>query len=174
MQVLVRPPTAADAEAMGSVHVRAWRAAYSGGLMPDEYLASLSAERRAEMWRTVLSEPSSARAFRFVAEDATGSVVGFASVGPARGEDLATDGEIYSINVDPDSWGAGAGPALLGAARRALQSAGFRRAILWVHPDNGRARRFYEARGWLDEGVERSETVLGVDVAEVRYSLVLD
>lgn len=110
MQVPVRHPTTADADAMGSVHVRAWRAAYSDGLMPDEYLAALSAERRAEMWRRVLSESSRDRASRFVAEDPTGTVVGFALVGPEAEDDLATGGELYVINVDPDSWGTGVGP----------------------------------------------------------------
>ena len=174
MQVLVRPPTTADADAMGSVHVRAWRAAYSGGLMPDEYLASLSVERRAEMWRRVLSEASRDRASRFVAEDSSGTVVGFALVGPEAEDDLATGGELYVINVDPDSWGTGVGPALHEAARDALKSAGFRQAILWVHPDNPRARHFYEARGWVDQGIERTESVLGVEVAEARYFLSLD
>ena len=141
--------------------------------MPDEYLASLSVEQRAEMWSTVLSEASPDRASRFVAERSTGTVVGFALVGPEAEDGLATGGELFVINVDPDSWGTGVGTALHEAARSALKSAGFRRAILWVHPDNGRARQFYKNRGWMDDGVERTETVLGVDVAEVRYSLIL-
>ncbi|HUF94538.1 MAG TPA: hypothetical protein VMO52_00495 [Acidimicrobiia bacterium] len=49
-----RTPEVRDAADLGSVHVRAWQAAYRGGLMPDEYLESLSAEQRAEMWRTAL------------------------------------------------------------------------------------------------------------------------
>jgi hypothetical protein len=54
------------------------------------------------------------------------------------------------------------------AARDAMKAAGFRQAILWVHPDSARACRFYEIRGWVDAGVERTERVLGVEVAEVR------
>jgi hypothetical protein len=49
--------------------------------MPDEYLASLSVERRADMWRRTLAEPTADRVSRFAAEDAGGTVVGFASVG---------------------------------------------------------------------------------------------
>jgi hypothetical protein len=38
---VIRQPTVDDADALGRTHVRAWQAAYRGGLMPDEYLDSL-------------------------------------------------------------------------------------------------------------------------------------
>ena len=55
----------------------------------------------------------------------------------------------------------------------ALSDFGFSKAMLWVHPGNERARRFYEAHGWVDDGVERQQTVIDVEVPEVRYSLDL-
>jgi GNAT superfamily N-acetyltransferase len=174
VQNVVRSPAESDADAMGSVHVRAWKAAYSGGLMPEEYLDSLSAQARADMWKRQLALPVSDRSARFVVEDPTGVVVGFALIGPEGSEDDATSGELYVINVDPDSWGTGAGPALHQSALDALKDAGFDRAVLWVHPRNRRARHFYETRGWHTDEVERVETVLGVEVPEVRYSLKLD
>ena len=42
----VREATVDDAEAIGSIHVRAWQAIYRG-VMPDEYLDGLRAEDRA-------------------------------------------------------------------------------------------------------------------------------
>jgi RimJ/RimL family protein N-acetyltransferase len=42
-------------------------------------------------------------------------------------------------------------------------------AVLWVLPGNRRARRFYEAAGWVADGAERSAEVQGVVVPEVRY-----
>ncbi len=158
---------------MGSIHVRAWRAAYSGGLMPDEYLDSLSDQERSDMWRRVLSQPAADRAARFVIEDSTARVVGFALVGPEGSDEAATVGELHAINVDPDSWGTGAGTALHDAALEALGDAGFGRAVLWVHRDNQRARRFYESRGWQTDGAERVESVLGVQAPEVRYAVGL-
>ena len=142
--------------------------------MPDEYLDSLSAQARADMWRRQLAHPVAERSVRFVVEDPTGVVVGFALIGPEGNDREADDGELYVINVDPDSWGTGAGPALHESALDALRDAGFERAVLWVHPENRRARRFYETRGWQTDGVERIETIRGVEVPEVRYSLNLD
>lgn len=168
-----RAPTPEDAEALGAVHVHAWQAAYRGGLMPDDYLDSLSAEERAEMWRTALEQPPGPRRSRFVVESTSGSVVGFILVGPEGGDDGTLVGELFAINVDPDHWGTGAGRALHDAGIEALRDAGFDRAVLWVHPDNARARSFYESLGWQSDDVTRQAEVLGVEVPELRYSISL-
>lgn len=158
---------------MGFVHVRAWQAAYRGGLMPDDYLDSLSTEERAEMWRSALGQPLGPRRARFVVEDTSGVVIGFILVGPEDGDDETTTGQLFAINVDPDHWGTGAGRSLHDAGLDALTEAGFDRAVLWVHPDNGRARSFYESLGWKSDEVTRRAEVMGVEVPEVRYSISL-
>jgi ribosomal protein S18 acetylase RimI-like enzyme len=163
----VRTPVTADAEALGSLHVRAWQRAYRS-LMPDDYLDGLSIDDRNEMWATALGRDPRIPSGRLVAED-DGEVVGFIIVGPAGGEEDSAEGEVYALNVDPDAWGRGAGQALLAAGEAALRSAGFAEAMLWVHPGNERARRFYERAGWRDDGAERDEEVLGVETPEVRY-----
>lgn len=169
----IRAPELSDADALGRVHVRAWRAAYGGGLMPDDYLASLSESERADMWRSGLENPPMARRTRLVAT-ADDEVVGFALVGPVGGDDGAERGELYAINVDPDHWGTGVGAALMEAAVSALHANGFSSAELWVHPDNERARSFYARGGWVDDEVERRQQVLGVEVPEARLSLVFE
>ena len=164
----------ADADAMGSVHVRAWRAAYSGGLMPDESLDSLSVQIRADMWRQRLAQPVADRSARLVVEDPAGVVVGFAKTGPEEHDEAATGGELYAIYVDPDRWGTGAGLALHQSALDALRDAGFERAVLWVIPENRRARHFYKNLGWQTDNMERVATCGGVEVPEVKYSLNLN
>ncbi|HJU52322.1 MAG TPA: GNAT family N-acetyltransferase, partial [Acidimicrobiia bacterium] len=145
-----------------------WQEAYRGGLMPDEYLDSLSIDDRAEMWQRFLASDPRPQHRRFVADDLAGSAVGFILVGPG-GDGPALEGEVYALNVDPDHWGGGAGTMLLDAGTRALIEEGFTTAVLWVHPGNGRARRFYEARGWSADDAERTQEVLGVTVPEARY-----
>jgi GNAT superfamily N-acetyltransferase len=140
--------------------------------MPDDYLGSLSEAERGAMWRTSLENPPRARVTRLVAA-VDGEVVGFALVGPAGDDENPDLGELYAINVDPDHWGTGAGAALIDVAVTALRTNGFASAVLWVHPDNKRARRFYAARGWTDDKIERRQEVLGVEVPEMRLSLDL-
>ena len=162
--VTVRHATVEDAPALGRVHVRAWQAAYRGQ-MPDDYLDGLRAAERAAGWGRGLQRDR-ARDPVLVAER-DGRVVGFAVVGAA--EDPRGAGELFAINVDPDHWGAGAGRALLATAHAELARLGYGEAVLWVLPGNHRARRFYEAAGWVADGVERSAEVQGVVVPEVRY-----
>jgi ribosomal protein S18 acetylase RimI-like enzyme len=179
---LVRPAVAADAPAVGRVHVRAWQRAYRGGLLPDDELDALDADARAERWALVLGGDPPPRSARLVVE-VDGVVAGFVVVGPERGRNDAgggdagggdagggdAGGEVHVLNVDPDAWGTGAGRALLTAGEQALTDAGFEGAVLWVHPGNTRARRFYERHGWVDDGAERVEEIWGVEVPEVRY-----
>ncbi len=162
--VTVRRATVDDAAALGSVHVRAWRAAYRGQ-MPDDYLDGLRAEERATMWRGWFDRSRTDRVLLVAELD--GAVAGFAVAGPA--EDPPGVGELYAVNVDPDHWGAGAGRALLAAVRDALAEFGHGEAVLWVLPGNARARRVYEADGWIADGAERTMDILGVTVSEVRY-----
>jgi GNAT superfamily N-acetyltransferase len=163
--VLVRPAALPDAPAMGRVHVRAWQAAYRGH-MPDAYLDGLRPEQRAAHWEGALLGADDLRGAILVAER-DGEVIGFAVVGPT--EEPAGAGELYAINLDPDSWGTGAGRALLAAAEAELARLGFAELVLWVLPGNARARRFYEIAGWVADGAERSSEVFGMTVPEVRY-----
>ena len=171
MDHVIRQPTVDDADALGRTHVRAWLATYRGGLMPDEYLERLDEYDRAQMWRSSLENPPRSRSIRLVGESAAGVVAGFILVGPADGDREATVGELYAINVDPDDWGSGLGAALIDRGVAALSQFGFTQAVPWVHPGNQRARRFFAALGWIDDEVERQQSVLGVEVPEVRYSL---
>lgn len=164
----VRTAQPSDAAAMGALVVRAWQRAYRG-LMPDEYLDGLTVADRTDLWRRVLTgDPDPNRAV-FVAEGDDGLVVGFVAGGGEMEVEDAVRGEVYALNVDPDRWGYGVGRALLAAACHHLRAVGYTSAVLWVHPDNARACRFYRASGWRTDGTERRHDALGVEVPLVRY-----
>jgi GNAT superfamily N-acetyltransferase len=162
----VRGATVADADAIGLVQVKTWRAAYSG-LMPDEAIAAFDVAARQRMWRDGLAREPRPGSATFVA-DADGAVVGFASVGAAREEPEGV-GELYAIYVDSGSWGTGAGRALIEAAEASLRASGFRAAILWVLEGNARAARFYRLAGWTHDGGRKLEEFQGAEVTELRY-----
>jgi ribosomal protein S18 acetylase RimI-like enzyme len=164
----VRPATAADADAIASVQVETWRAAYRG-LMPDETVAQFNVEDRRRMWREGLARPPRPGGATFVAE-LDGEIVGFASVGACRDEEDA--GELYAIYLRPTCWDKGIGRALLERAEESMRSSGFERAMLWVLDGNERGQRFYRAAGWDPDG-RKLDTFQGVEVAELRYRKVL-
>lgn len=153
----VRPAVLSDAPAVASVHVRTWQSAYRG-LVPDSELDALSVEQRTAMWQRAIP-----RGGVWVAL-VNGEVVGFVAVGPSDEPDAAF--KLYAIYVLPSAAGTGLGHGLARAALKGQQD-----VILWVFEENPRARRFYEQLGFRADGTEKTETIDGVELKEIRYRL---
>jgi GNAT superfamily N-acetyltransferase len=168
--MILRPAVPDDAMAVARVHVRAWQIAYRG-LMPDDYLDGLRAEDRAQ--RYDFSDGDAARPRTLVAIEAD-SILGFATVSPARDEDVTGHGELCALYVEPDCWGRGIGRALASGARSELSRLGFTQAVLWVVAGNARAQQFYRADGWTPDGRHRPRQVWSVTVDTVRYGRSLE
>ena len=166
----LRPAVPDDAMAVARVHVRAWQLAYRG-LMPGDYLAGLRAEDRAQRYDFASQDPPRPRTLLAVEAD---TVLGFATISPARDADAAGQGELCALYVEPDCWGRGIGGALAAAARNDLYGLGFRKAVLWVAAGNARAERFYRADGWTRDESHRARQIWNVIVDTVRYNRVLD
>lgn len=166
--MLIRAAEPQDAMAVAQVHVRSWQAAYRT-LLPDDYLDKLRPEDRAQTYDFASLDPL--KPWTIVAVE-DGLIHGFASTAPSREPDLGDHGELWALYVDPAKWGRGFGVALMKAAR--VRLFGFRKAVLWVLAGNERAERFYQADGWVPEGVSRTDSVWGVTVNEVRYKRGLE
>jgi GNAT superfamily N-acetyltransferase len=173
---VIRPAMVDDAEAIGSIHVRAWRHAYRGR-MPDELLDGLSIERRQEGWTRALSGAASPEARVFVAER-DGRVIGFVNTGPPQDRNDAEAGrpgtaELYAIYLEPDVIGTGIGRALFATAVEDLRTRGYLEAFLWVLESNAQTRRFYERAGWWAVGEPKVVDWYGHGISEVRYRIEL-
>jgi ribosomal protein S18 acetylase RimI-like enzyme len=169
-RVAVRKAVPDDAPAIAEIHVASWRAAYRG-IVPDETLDGLSVERRTAYWRRLVEAPGDSRVFVATVGD---DVVGFASTGPGRDDDLPLGArELYTIYLAPTSWRRGIGRRLLDLAVDDLRDRGHELVVLWVLRDNDRGRRFYEAAGWTADGSSRGLDFGHTAVDEVRYSLQL-
>ena len=169
MRIREAEPT--DAQAIASIHVRAWQDAYRGQLS-DEYLEGLRVEDRVGMQRRMLAEPREGWSTWVALDD--DAVVGFAVTGPSEDAD-ADDrtGEVYAIYLEPDRVGTGVGRSLFEHALGDLRSRGFKQATLWVLETNERARRFYERAGWKTDGTTTSERVDCEMRPTVRYRTTL-
>jgi len=164
--VTIRPAAEDDAAGIAQVHVRSWQEAYEG-IVPEAYLASLDVEQRAREWATYLREGPSDQVLTWVAVSGV-RLIGFVTVGPSRDEDAARgDREIYSIYLDPGTWGHGVARDLM---RTVIDAVGAKTPIsLWVLADNERARHFYRRHGFQADGVDRYDDVGGESLLEVRY-----
>lgn len=163
IDVTIRRATTADAAVVARIHTSSWRQAYTG-IIPDEYLGSISEETRTRRWTDILSSPESVTWLALLGD----RTVGFASIGPARDED-AEDGdlELQYIYLEPETWGHGVARHLM---REVLAAVPERTPLsLWVLADNERARHFYRRHGFAADGVEKLEEYAGETLTEVRY-----
>ena len=126
MEYTIRQARTEDAKSIAFVHVESWRTTYAG-IVPDDYLASLNPEQRAEMWR----ERFNAGTALIVAEDASG-VFGFASAGQLRDPIDGYDAELYAIYLLQREQKRGAGRMLVRKLSQRLGSDGFRSLVVWV------------------------------------------
>jgi ribosomal protein S18 acetylase RimI-like enzyme len=160
-----------DAQAIAELHVRVWQCAYRG-LIPDSYLDGLTNDvpRRAAWRAEWLARPGAQhRCWVAVRESA---IVAFADTGPSRDQDAGpATGELYSIHVDESVARRGIGRLLLEHAIADLRRRDFEDITLWVLDTNERARSFYEALGWREEGATKVDARDGFALHEVRYQL---
>ena len=168
----VRPATSRDAKAIAEIHVATWQAAYKD-LMPDDYLAQMTVEKRQAYWREAIeySEPQV-----LVATDGD-QLVGF--VGFDRSRDpktRSTVGEIWAIYVTPAHWNHGVGVALWDGARDGLKEEGCTQVTMWVLLGNARALQFAEhAAGFKREMPSLKTVDFGsVKLEEIRLKRPID
>jgi ribosomal protein S18 acetylase RimI-like enzyme len=164
--MLIRPAQISDAAAIARVHVDSWRTTYPG-IVPDDYLTSMSYEQRSGVWQRILSELDEAQSI-YVAEDDDGAVTGFAEGGPERSGDPDYAGELYAIHLLEDSQRRGAGRRLVTSVVSDLARNGMRSMLVWVLEQNRSACLFYEALGGLPAR-EQEVSIGGATLAEVGY-----
>lgn len=159
-----------DAKGIAKVHVDTWRTTY-GGLIPDDFLDSLSYERSEERFGKYLSERDI-----FVAEEA-GEVVGFAVGGPSRekvGEYTEYSAEIYAIYIMKEYHGNGIGRMLVERLFELFAEKGLFSVLVWVLEGN-RAAGFYESMGGVRLGAEEEEiggkavNLIGYGWGDIRF-----
>ncbi|MFB4348648.1 GNAT family N-acetyltransferase [Microbacterium sp. CR_7] len=160
--LMIRDATVADARGVAVVHVDSWRAAYVG-LIDQAVLDRQSVEARTAMWSTWIERSLAGQStdgygpvpHRLVVAEIDDRIVGWASFGAGRDDDLTDRGEIAGLYAHPDVWSQGVGRALIGHAEDALRTSGWSAAYLWVLKGNERAIGFYRAHGWTADGGEK-------------------
>ncbi|QBS40857.1 GNAT family N-acetyltransferase [Nocardia sp. CS682] len=157
--VLLRSADPTDVQTIAQIWYAGWCDAHLGNI-PDELITV----RPRESFDT--------RAAQRV-PDTTVATVGAAVAGFV----MVHGDEVDQVYVSGDHRGSGVAASLLAAAESRIRADGHQRAWLAVVPGNTRARKFYEKRGWSDDGlfVHAAPGPTGaVDVPAHRYIKRLD
>ena len=131
----IRPAGAADMAAVADLWHEGWHSGHAGHV-PD----GLTALRTLEAFH--------ARTPPRVAD----TTVAMSDAGELLGFVMVVGDEVEQVFVGPAARGTGLAAELLTEAERQIAAAGHASAWLAVVAGNARARRFYEKRGWVDEG----------------------
>jgi GNAT superfamily N-acetyltransferase len=172
--ISIRRARPGDGAGIGSVHVAAWRSTYPG-MLPDDYLASLSPVRQGAFYSRDIADRSQGHAvFVAVASGPDGPpgqheglVVGFVSGGRARRAGLG-DGEIETLYLLDDFRERGIGRRLMRAMAAHLAAVGCRSAVVWVLEANP-TRWFYRHLGGRQVAHERIRFA-GEDVEQIAFT----
>lgn len=168
----IREANSDDAPEIAKIQIKAWQTGYEG-IMPKEYLDSLSLEEKTKQWSDSLAEKG--LGINLVIEF-NGSIVGFCVFGPIRDEDLSNKnvGELVAINILPSYWNKGLGSEAIEHIIAASIQRKWEALYLWVLKENIKARRVYEALGFVEDGTEKFDSSLtGHEMHEVRYVKVI-
>jgi GNAT superfamily N-acetyltransferase len=153
--IVLRDARRDGATAIAAIQERASLAALVQIFPPEQHPFPRDAVRL--RWAATLEDPAA----RVVVANVESEPVGFACV---RGDWL------LALYVVPEQWGTGVADALYGRALEIVRELGFAHCNLWVLEENTRARRFYERRGWRENG--RTQVVpLPPNPLEVGYTL---
>jgi GNAT superfamily N-acetyltransferase len=147
--LFIRSATVADAKALGHVHDTAWKDTVRG-LVDSSYLQSRTEEKSVEMFQKSQCQNT------LVAE-CDGMIVGYATYGPSRDEDLREAGEIYALYLLKGHQRKGYGHRLLEFALRVMPD--YPCYSLWVQEGNLNAIRFYLREGFVTDGATKTQRV---------------
>lgn len=152
-EFLLRPIVDADAEEVGTAHVRIWQRTYAG-MMDQAKLDAMVPQDRIDRWREQIIPGLAERECegtitRCAVDSETGRIAGFGTGGRPREEDPPRETELWSLNVLSDFHGTGLAAQLMTAL------IGDRPAYLWVATQNARAVAFYRKHGFELDGTSK-------------------
>ena len=150
---------------IAQVYIESWHTTYQG-IVADATLASLNIETRTQQWFTRLADPQP-RTYTFVAVSKTDRVLGFATGGPMRSEELQAEAELYAVYLYKEFQRKDIGTALFSEIARHLAEVGFSSVGVWVLELNP-SRGFYEALGG-ERIAQKSMSLDGITLNEFGY-----
>lgn len=134
--------------ALAHIQTESWKAAFKDILPPDVLQKCTQIEKVTAMYRRLL-EQKVGNGYLLKVDGKPHCIAWWDAT---REKDMPGYAELICIHSLPDNWHKGYGSRMMETVLRDIASAGYLKVMLWVFEDNARARRFYEAHGFVTHG----------------------
>lgn len=137
-----------DEETLAYIQTESWKAAFKGILSDADLTRCTNLEKATAMYRRLL-EQNIGNGYLLKADGEPHCIAWWDTT---RENDMPGYAELICIHSLQDKWRRGYGSRMMDAVLQDISNAGYSKVMLWVFEDNARARRFYEAKGFITKG----------------------
>jgi GNAT superfamily N-acetyltransferase len=155
-----------DESALAYVQTESWKVAFKSILSEDVLKKCTDINKSTAMYKRLLDE----KIGNGYILEIDGKAHCIAYWDKTRETDMPGVAEIICIHSLQNNWGKGYGSKMMDQLLDDITSAGYTNVMLWVFVENDRARKFYEAKGFVP--TEKTKSTL--DSVEICYMKKLD
>lgn len=148
MEYFIRKVKTGDEKILAHIQTESWKAAFADILSKDILQKCTEINKAITMYKQLLDENIGNG---YVLE-VNGNPHCIAWWDKSRDEDMTDYAELICIHSLQDKWRCGFGTKMMDKVLEDIKQAGYSKVMLWVFTDNSRARKFYEACGYVTYG----------------------
>jgi ribosomal protein S18 acetylase RimI-like enzyme len=157
----IRAASTKDVEAIAKIHVDSWEAAFEG-LMPEQYIADFSLEKRINEWRSIIDNKKEV----VLVVERSNQVIGFLSY--TNNENRLPKSILLSkLYISPSVYQKGLGTLLLTQLFSTLTGYAIEQVSLYVLDSNISAINFYKKHGFEETGDAVKEDFEGQTITDI-------
>ncbi len=161
MEYTIEQVKLGDEVALAFIQTESWKAGFKGILSTDTLEKYTQMDKATAMYRHLL-EQNIGNGYLLKVE---GNPHCIAWWDETRESDMPDYAELICIHSLQKQWRKGYGSKMMDAVMHDIAKAGYSKVMLWVFEDNTRARRFYEALGFVASGKVKTD----MEAVEVCY-----
>lgn len=161
MGYVIRKVRAGDEVHLAYIQTKSWKAAFQDILSEEILQRTTEISRATAMYKRLL-DAHIGNGYILEVDGASHCIAWWDK---ARDDDVPDHAELICIHSLPDNWGKGYGTKMMEEVLGDIRAAGYTKVMLWVFTGNDRARRFYEAQGFVTYG----KTKPCFETQEIRY-----
>lgn len=148
MDFLIRKVQSGDESNLAYIQTESWKAAFQHILSKEILQRTTEINRVTAMYKRLLNDGIGNG---YILET-NGKPHCIAWWDNARDKDMSEYAELICIHSLQNNWRKGYGTKMMERVLADIKKAGYNKVMLWVFTDNNRARKFYEACGFVTYG----------------------